>query len=39
MIILTPKISSDQIWVASYFGQHLTYPNFTIVSSDFCVTP
>jgi hypothetical protein len=32
---LTLKISSDQIWVASYFGQHLTYPNFTIFSSDF----
>jgi hypothetical protein len=32
---LTLKISSDQIWVASYFGQPLTYPNFTILSSEF----
>jgi hypothetical protein len=33
--ILTPKILSDQIWVASYFGQNLTYPYSTIFSSDF----
>jgi hypothetical protein len=32
---LTLKISSDQIWVAGYFGQPLTYPYFTIFSSDF----
>jgi hypothetical protein len=32
---LSPKISSDQIWVARYFGQPLTYPYFTIFSSDF----
>jgi hypothetical protein len=32
---LTLKISSDEIWVASYFGQPLTYPYFTIFSSDF----
>jgi hypothetical protein len=32
---LTLKISSDQIWVAGYFGQPLTYPDFTIFSSDF----
>jgi hypothetical protein len=32
---LTPKISSSQIWVAGYFGQPLTYPNFTIFISDF----
>jgi hypothetical protein len=25
-IVLTLKISSDQIWVARYFGQPLTYP-------------
>jgi hypothetical protein len=24
--ILTLKISSDQIWVAGYFGKPLTYP-------------
>ena len=29
------KISSDQIWVAGYFGQPLTYPNFIIFSFDF----
>jgi hypothetical protein len=23
---LTPKILSDQIWIAGYFGQSLTYP-------------
>jgi hypothetical protein len=23
---LTPKILSDHIWVAGYFGQPLTYP-------------
>jgi hypothetical protein len=33
--ILTLKISSDQIWVDGYFGQRLTYPCFTIFSSDF----
>jgi hypothetical protein len=32
---LTLKILSDQIWVAGYFGQPLTYPDFTIFSSDF----
>jgi hypothetical protein len=32
---LTLKILSDQIWVAGYFGQPLTYPYFTIFSSDF----
>jgi hypothetical protein len=32
---LTLKISSDQIWVAGYFGQPLTYPYFTIFRSDF----
>jgi hypothetical protein len=38
-IALTPKILSDQIWVAGYFGQPLTYPNFTIFSSDFlCIS-
>jgi hypothetical protein len=35
---LTPKISSDQIWVAGYFGQRLTYPYFIIFISNFCVT-
>jgi hypothetical protein len=34
-ISLTLKISSDQIWVTRYFGQPLTYPYFTIFSSDF----
>jgi hypothetical protein len=33
--LLTLKISSDQIWVARYFGQPLTHPDFTIFSSDF----
>jgi hypothetical protein len=33
--VLTLKILSDQIWVAGYFGQPLTYPYFTIFSSDF----
>jgi hypothetical protein len=33
--VLTLKISSDQIWVAGYFGQPLTYPYFTIFSSNF----
>jgi hypothetical protein len=28
-------VASDQIWVASYFGQNLTYPYFTIFSSGF----
>jgi hypothetical protein len=32
--ILTLKILSDQIWVVGYFGQPLTYPYFTIFSSD-----
>jgi hypothetical protein len=32
---LTLKISSDQIWVVGYFGQPLTYSDFTIFSSDF----
>jgi hypothetical protein len=32
---LTLKISSDQIWVTSYFGQPLIYLDFTIFSSDF----
>ena len=32
---LIPKILSDQIWVASHTGQPLTYPYFTIFSSDF----
>jgi hypothetical protein len=32
---LTLKILSDQIWVAGYFGQPLTYPYFTILSSGF----
>jgi hypothetical protein len=32
---LTLKISSDQIWVAGYFGQPLIYPDFTIFRSDF----
>jgi hypothetical protein len=32
---LTPKISSDQIWVAGYFGQPMTYPYFAIFSSHF----
>jgi hypothetical protein len=32
---LTLKISSDQIWVAGYFGQPLKYPDFTIFSSNF----
>jgi hypothetical protein len=27
---LTPKILSNQIWVAGYFGQPLTYLKFTI---------
>jgi hypothetical protein len=35
VMYLTPKISSDQIWIAGYFGQPLTYPHFTIFSSDF----
>jgi hypothetical protein len=30
-----PKISSDQISFASYFGQALTYPYFAIFNSDF----
>jgi hypothetical protein len=34
-IPLTPKILSEQIWIASYFGQPLTFPYFTIFSSDF----
>jgi hypothetical protein len=34
-VYLTLKISSDQIWVAGYFGQPLTYPDFTIFISDF----
>jgi hypothetical protein len=34
-VVLTLKISSNQIWVAGYFGQPLTYPDFTIFSSDF----
>jgi hypothetical protein len=34
-VLLTPKISSDQIWVAGYFGQPLIYPYFTIFSSKF----
>jgi hypothetical protein len=33
--LLTLKILSDQIWISSYFGQPLTYPNLTIFSSDF----
>jgi hypothetical protein len=32
---LTPKILSDQIWIAGYFGQPLTDPYFTIFSFDF----
>jgi hypothetical protein len=32
---LTLKILSDQIWIASYFGQPLTYLDFTIFISDF----
>jgi hypothetical protein len=32
---LTPKILSDMIWVVGYFGQPLTYPYFTIYSSNF----
>jgi hypothetical protein len=39
LLALTPKFLSDQIWVASYFGQPLTYPYFTIFNFDFCVTP
>jgi hypothetical protein len=36
---LTPKILSDQFWVGGYFGQPLTYPDFTIFSSDFlCIS-
>jgi hypothetical protein len=38
-VLLTLKISSDQIWDAGYFGQPLTYPYFTIFSFNFCVTP
>jgi hypothetical protein len=38
-LLLTPKISSNQIWVAGYFGQTLTYPDFIIFSSDFlCIS-
>jgi hypothetical protein len=32
---LISKILSNHIWVVSYFGQPLTYPYFTILSSDF----
>jgi hypothetical protein len=32
---LTPKILSDQIWIAIYFGQALTYTYFNIFSFDF----
>jgi hypothetical protein len=39
LIGLTPKISSDQIWIVGYFGQPLTYPYFIILSSKFSVTP
>jgi hypothetical protein len=36
---LTPKILSDQIWVLGYFGQPLTYPEFTISSFNFlCIS-
>jgi hypothetical protein len=36
---LTPKILSNQIWITGYFGQPLTYPDFTIFSSDFlCIS-
>jgi hypothetical protein len=37
--MLTPKISSDQIWVTGNFRQPLTYPNFTILSSDIFCNP
>jgi hypothetical protein len=33
--LLTLKISSNQISVAGYFGQPLTYPDFIIFSFDF----
>jgi hypothetical protein len=36
---LIPKILSDQIWIAGYFGQPLTDPYFTVFSSDFLFTP
>ena len=32
---LTLKIWSDQIWVAGYFGQPPTSPDFTIFSTGF----
>jgi hypothetical protein len=37
--MLTPKIPSDQIWVAGYFGQLLTYPYFTTFRFDFLYNP
>jgi hypothetical protein len=35
---LTPKILRDQIWVAGYFGQPLTYTYFVFLIMTFCVT-